>query len=191
MTPKYYRAVMERRVYRGSRAARISAWVVVSFLFLIGVVVATGSPSDPGKGGTIVAVLGVAAGVIAVLCSLWLGALLAADGLTVTSDGLINRRNLHRRPIGWHEVESFTVGPGRGRMRYPTLFVCLKDGSKVMTSVTSFTVGYPSLAAHELTSLQASAEPSEVVRQDDELLQLLYGFKSRPAGRAACGGTWL
>lgn len=98
--------------------------------FIVGVVIATVSPGDPGKGGTIGVVFGVAIGVYVVLVSLWMGALLVTNGLTVTSDGLANRLNLRRRLIGWPEVESFTVGPG-GWRRYPTLIICLTNGSRV------------------------------------------------------------
>jgi hypothetical protein len=149
--------VISRRVYRTQRAARVFAWILALFVFLLGVVIATGSPSEPGKGGTIGVILGVLGGVFGVLLSLWMGAFLATDGLTVSSDGLINRRNLRRRLMSWSEVESFTVGPGRGRMRYPTLIICLTDGSQVLTSVTSFTARHPSQVARELTGLQRSA----------------------------------
>ncbi len=142
--------MIERRVYRAPRVARVIGWVLALVVFLLGVVMATSSPGDPGKGGTIGVVFGVAIGVCTVLLSLWMGACLAKDGLIVTPDGLINRRNLRRRLIGWDEVESFTVGPGRGRMRYPTLIICLTDGSRVLTTVTSFTAGLPSQVAREL-----------------------------------------
>ena len=155
-----------RRVYRGPRVVRLLGWILVLALFLVGVVTATGSPGDPGKGGTIGVILGVAAGAVGTLLSLWMGAVLATNSLTVTSAGLISRKNLRRRLIGWTEIESFTVGPGRGRMRYPTLIVCLRDGSKVITNVTSFTDGHPSLVARELTALQASAAASAVTSQD-------------------------
>jgi hypothetical protein len=158
--------VIERRVYRGPRVVRVLAWMLVLGFFLVGVVTATGSPGDPGKGGTIGVILGVAVGTAVTLLSLWLGAVLATNSLTVTSAGLISRNNLRRRLIGWPEIESFTVGPGRGRMRYPTLIVCLRDGSKVITSVTSFTAGHPSLVARDLTALQASAAGSTATGQD-------------------------
>jgi len=138
----------------------VLAWVLALFFFLLGVVIATGSPGDPGKGGTIGVVFGVAVGVCVVLLSLWMGALLVTSGLIVTSDGLANRYNLRRRLIGWPEVESFTVGPGRGWRRYPTLIICLTDGSQVLTNVTSFTAKHPSQVARELIALQANAATS-------------------------------
>jgi len=134
----------------------VLAWVVALVFFIMGVGIAASSPGNPGKGGTIGAVFGVAVGVFVVLVSLWMGALLVTNGLTVTSDGLANRLNFRRRLIGWAEVDSFTVGPGRGRMRYPTLIICLTDGSRVLTSVTSYTAKQPSQVARELTALQAS-----------------------------------
>lgn len=158
--------VIGRRVYRAQRAARALACIVALAVFLVGVVTATGGPGDPGKGGTVGVVLGVVTGALVSLLSLWLGAVLATNSLTVTSAGLIHRSNLRRRLIDWPDVESFTVGPERGRMGYPTLIVCLRDGSKVVTRVTSFTAGYPSLVARELTALQASAAAPAATSQD-------------------------
>jgi hypothetical protein len=134
--------------------------------FLIGVVTATGSPGDPGKGGTIGVVGGVVIGVLAALFSLWMGAVLATNSLIVTSAGLIHRHNLRRRLIGWPEIESFTVGPGRGRMRWPALIVRLSDGSQVITNVASYTTGYPGRIARELTAVQASSAAAAVTSQD-------------------------
>jgi PH (Pleckstrin Homology) domain-containing protein len=138
----------------------VLAWVVALVFFIMGVVM---TASSPGNGGTLGVVFGVAIGVyvalgvFVVLVSLWLGALLVTNGLTVTSDGLANRLNLRRRLIGWPEVDSFTVGPGDRWRKYPTLIICLTDGSRVLTSVTSYTAKYPSQVARELTALQASA----------------------------------
>lgn len=155
-----------RRVYRAPGIAIVPGWICVVVFFLVGVVTATGSPGDPGKGGTIGVVLGVAVGVLAALFSLWMGAVLATNSLIVTSAGLIHRHNLRQRLIGWPEVESFTVGPGRRRMRWPTLIVRLNDGSRVFTSVASYTTGYPGRVARELTELQASAAAAAVTSQD-------------------------
>jgi hypothetical protein len=138
----------------------VGAWVPTLLFFLLGVGIAASSSGDPGKGGTIGVVFGVATGVFAALVGLWSGALLVTSGLTVTADGLVNRYNLRRRLIGWAEVESFTVGPGRGPMRYPALIIRLTDGSRVLTSVTSVTAKHPSRVARELTALQADAATS-------------------------------
>lgn len=155
-----------RRVYRAPGIALVPGWIVAAVVFLVGVVTATSSPGNPGKGGTIGVVLGVAVGVFATLLSVWMGAFLATNMLIVTSAGLIHRRNLRRRLIGWPEIESFTVGPGRGRMGWPTLIVRLNDGSRVFTSVASYTTGYPGRVARELTALQASAATAAVTGQD-------------------------
>jgi Bacterial PH domain len=148
--------MIERRVYRAPRLTRVLSWIFVLAFFLGGVVTATGSPRDPGKGGTIGAVLGVAVGVCVILLSLGVGAVVATSSLIVTSAGLTYRNKLRRRLITWAEIESFTVGPGRGRGRWPTLVVCLNDGSKVVTNVASFTAGHPAQVARELTALQTS-----------------------------------
>jgi|HubBroStandDraft_6_1064221.scaffolds.fasta_scaffold1402312_1 hypothetical protein len=95
-----------------------------------------------------------------------MGAVLATNSLIVTSAGLICRTNLRRRVIGWPEIDSFTVGPGRGRMRWPALIVRLDDGSKVITGVSSFTTGHLVPVARELTALQASAAATAVTSQD-------------------------
>jgi hypothetical protein len=158
--------VIGRRVYRASGIAIVPGWICIVVFFLVGVVTATGSPGDPGKGGTIGVVLGVAVGVLAALFSLWMGAVLATNSLIVTSAGLIHRHNLRRRLIGWPEIESFTVGPGRGRMRWPTLIVRLSDGSQVITDVASYTTGYPGRIARELTAVQASSAAAAVTSQD-------------------------
>jgi hypothetical protein len=142
----------------------VPIWILVVGFFLIGVVTATGSPGHPGKGGTIGVVFGVAVGVLVALLSLWMGAVLATNSLIVTSAGLIHRHNLRRRLIGWPEIESFTVGPGRGR-KGPVLIVRLSDGSQVITSITSHT-GYPDRIARELTAVQASSAAAAVTSQD-------------------------
>ena len=56
---------------------RVLSWILVLAFFLLGVVTATGSPGDPGKGGSIGVVLGVAVGVFVILLSLWTGAVVA------------------------------------------------------------------------------------------------------------------
>jgi hypothetical protein len=43
----------------------VPAWICAAVLFVVGVVTATGSPGDPGKGGTIGVILGVAVGISA------------------------------------------------------------------------------------------------------------------------------
>jgi hypothetical protein len=153
-------AVIERKVYRAQSVPRVLGWVLALVFFLMGVLIAAGSPGDPAKGGPIGVVYGVAIGVCLVLLSLGLGTLLVTNGLTVTSDGLANRHTLRRRVIGWPEVESFTAGPGRGPYRFPTLIICLTDGSRVLTDVTSFTAKHPSQVARELTALQANTATS-------------------------------
>jgi hypothetical protein len=151
--------VVKRTNRRGGRRSSIPA-------LLVGVVTAAGSPGDPGKGGTPGVVLGVITGASAALLALLLGVVMATSGLIVTPAGLIHRKNLRSKPVGWPEIESFTVGPGRSRMGWPALVICLKDGSRVITSVVSFTARYPALVARELTALQADAAAIAVTGQD-------------------------
>ena len=142
------------KVYRPPFLSRAIGWVATGVWFLIGVVTAAGSPGAPGKGGTTGVVLGVAVGVIAALSSVWMGAVLATNRLIVTSAGLTYSHNLRRRLIGWAEVQSFGVGPGRGRMRYPTVVIRRNDSSMLVTNLASFTSTYPARVANELTAWQ-------------------------------------
>ena len=61
------------KVYRAQRLARVLGLMFILGGFIVGEVTAIGSPSDPGKGGTIGVVLGVAVGIFAILLSLWAG----------------------------------------------------------------------------------------------------------------------
>jgi hypothetical protein len=149
--------VAQRKVYQPQGTARAFSWVLATVWFVLGVGIAASSPGDAGKGGTAGVIIGVSAGVVTVLLALWLGVLLATNGLTVTSDGLSIKHNLRTRLIGWPEVKSFSVGPGRGRNHYPALIICLTDGTQVITDVVSATARYPSQVAWELTNLQANA----------------------------------
>jgi hypothetical protein len=128
---------------------------------------AAGSPGDPGKGGTAGVVSGVIVGVSVTLLSLLMGAILATNSLIVTPAGLIHKKNLRSKAIGWPEVRSFTVGPGRSRMRWPALIIRLNDDSQVITNVESFTVRYPGRVARELAALQADALAAAAVASPD------------------------
>jgi hypothetical protein len=160
--PKRPEGVTGCRVYRAQRLARVLGWLVILVFFMVGVVTATGSPGDPGKGGTIGVVLGVAIGISVILLSLWAGAVAVTSSLIVTSTGLIHRNNLRKRLISWPEIDSFTVEAGQRRMsmHWPTLVVRLKDGTKVFTNVTSFTAAHPTRVARELAVLQTGAAVS-------------------------------
>ena len=128
-----------RNVYRAAGSTLVTVWACVVGFFLVGIVTATGSPGDPRKGGTAGVVLGVATGVLVTLFSLLLEAVMATNSLIATSAGLIHRNNLRSKLIGWPEIESFTVEPGRSRMGWPALIIRLNDGSRVTTNVASFT----------------------------------------------------
>ena len=152
-----------RKTYRAP--GRVPGWAFVAIFFLVGVVIAVGSPGNPGKGGTPGVVLGVIVGASVALLALLMGAVLATNCVIVTPAGVIHRNNLRSKPIGWPEIESFTVGPGRGRMQWPALIIRLNDGSRVITNVTSFRAKYPALVARELTALQADVATAAVTSQ--------------------------
>jgi hypothetical protein len=158
--------VVGRKTYRAPRRAIVPGWAIVVGFFLVGVVTAVGSPGNPGKGGTPGVVLGVIVGASVALLALLMGAVLATNCVIVTPAGVTHRNNLRSKPIGWPEIESFTVGPGRGRTRWPALIIRLNDGSRVITNVTSFTARYPALVARELTALQADVATAAVTSQD-------------------------
>lgn len=155
-----------RKTYRAPGSALVPGWACAVLCFLVGVVTAVGSPGDPGNGGTPGVVLGVIAGTSVVLIALLMGAILATNCVTVTPAGLICRSNLRSKLIGWPEIESFAVGPGRGRMRWPALVIRLNDGSRVITSVASSTARYPALVARELTAPQADTTTAAITSQD-------------------------
>ena len=146
-----------RKVYRASSGTRVLGWVCAAGFFLVGVVTAVGSPGHPGKGGTAGVILGVAVGVLVTLFSVMLGAVMATNSLIVTPARLIHRDNLRSLPLTWPAIESFTVGPSRTLMRWPALVICLRDDSRVVTSVISFTARYPAMVARELTAMQADS----------------------------------
>jgi hypothetical protein len=158
--------VIGRKAYRAPGRVIVPGWAFVVMFFLIGVVTAVGSQGNPGKGGTPGAVLGVIVGVSVALLALLTGAVLATNCVIVTSAGVIHRNNLRSKPIGWPEIESFTVGPGRGRMGWPALIIRLNDGSRVITNVTAFRARHPALVARELTALQADVATTAVTSQD-------------------------
>lgn len=158
--------MIRRKAYRAPGKAIVPGWAIVVSFFLIGVVTAVGSSGNPGKGGTPGMVLGVIVGASVALLVLLMGSVLATNCVIVTPAGLIHRNNLRSKPIRWPEIESFTVGPGRGRMRWPALIIRLNDGSRVITNVTSFTDRYPGLVARELTALQADVATAAVTSQD-------------------------
>jgi hypothetical protein len=152
------------KVYRPPLLSRVIAWVAAGVFFIVGAVTAAGSPGDPGKGGTIGVVLGVTVGVIAALLSVWMGAVVATNRLIVTSAGLMYRNKLRRRLIGWAEVQSFGVGPGRGRMRYPTVVIRRNDGSLLVTNLANWTSAYPARIADELTAWQQQLGSASPIR---------------------------
>lgn len=155
-----------RKVYRAPGAVIVPGCIVFACLLVIGLGTAVSSPGAPGKGGTAGAVLGVAVGMCCVLFSLWGGAIVATNGLTVTSAALVHRSSLRSTTIGWPEIESFTVGPGRGRMRWPAVIIVMKNGSRVVTSVASYTARRPAQVARELTDLQADIAAAAPACQD-------------------------
>ena len=162
----HYQAMPERtevplprsvlKVYRPPVLSRVIAWVATGVSFLVGLSMVTIGPSQRDGAST------VAVGALVLLLSLWLWTALATYRLNVTPAGLVYGNYLRRRVVGWAEVQSFGVGPGRGRMRYPTVVIRQNDGLLVVTNLANFTSTYPARIADELTAWQhqlGSASP--------------------------------
>jgi hypothetical protein len=65
--------VIGRKAYRTPGRAIVPGWACVVIFFLLGVVTAAGSPSNPGKGGTAGVVFGVIVGASVALLALLMG----------------------------------------------------------------------------------------------------------------------
>lgn len=117
------------------------------------------TPSDAGVSSVVV-------GALVVLLSLSLAVVLVTNRLIVTSAGLILWNTMRKRFIGWPEIRSFGVGPGRSVMRWPALVIRLGDGSATVTNLSSFTRTYPVRVAGELDALQRDLAPATLTGGD-------------------------
>jgi hypothetical protein len=141
------------------------AWVGCAGFFVVGLSMVTVGSSQHGGVGIVVL------GTLALLFSAWLGSVLATNRLIVTAAGLVYWNNLRRRHIGWPEIRSFGVGPGRSYMRWPCLVIHLDNGSVTVTIVSSFTTTYPARVAGELSALRrdlAAGSPPGADRPEEE-----------------------
>jgi hypothetical protein len=136
------------RVYRARFSSIALAWMGCAGFFVVGLSMVTIGPSQHGGVGSVVV------GTLVLLLSAWLGSVLATNRLIVTAGGLVYWNYLRRRHIGWPEIRSFGVGPGRSKMQWPCLVIRLDNGSVTVTSLGSFTTTYPARVAGELTALQ-------------------------------------
>jgi hypothetical protein len=153
-------AITELKVYRASFISIALAWVCLAGFLLVGLSMVTIGPHEHGG------VLGVVIGALLLVFSLWAGAVLATNRLIVTPPGLIYWNYLRRKSIGWPEIRSFGVGPGRSRMRWPALVIHLDDGSVTATNLASFTRKYPARIADELDALQRQLAPASLTGCD-------------------------
>jgi hypothetical protein len=141
------------RDYRPPLASVAPGWVFTGLWLFLGLSTVTLGPGKHDWGGTVL-------GALVLLSAFWLAAHLATSRLTVTPDGVVSRNYLRRKVVGWAEIESFGVGPSRGRMRYPTVVIHRKDGSLLVTCLASFTRTYPARIADELTAWQRRLAPA-------------------------------
>jgi hypothetical protein len=144
----------ELKVYRAPFACMVPGWVGAGLLFLIGVGGVTFGARQS------YAALNVVTGVLALLFSLMLGAVLATNRLIVTPAGLVYCNNLRRRVLSWTGVRSFGVGASRTMMRWPTLVIRRDDDSALVTHLASFTRKYPAQIADELAAWQRQLAPA-------------------------------
>jgi hypothetical protein len=153
-------ATAELKVYRASVVCVVPAWPVPVIFFVIGLggVTIGARQSYPA--------LNVVIGALALLFSLWLGAVLATNRLIVTPVGLLVWNYLRRSSVSWAEVRSFGVGPSRSPMRWPGLIIRRNDGSVLMTNVVAFTRRYPARIADELAAWQRDLAPGTLPRAD-------------------------
>ncbi len=138
----------ELKVYRASLICIAPGWACFAGFLIVGLSMVTVGPDDHGGA------LSVVVGASVLLMSLWAGAVLATNRLIVTPAGLVYWNYLRRKSIGWPEIRSFGVGPGRSRMRWPALVIRLDDGSATVTNLASFTRTHPARIGDELGALQ-------------------------------------
>jgi hypothetical protein len=155
----------ELRVYRARSRSVGLAWAGCAGFFVVGLsMVTVGSGQHGGVGVVVLSAL-------ALLFCAWLGSVLATNRLIVTAAGLVYWNNLRSRHIGWSEIRSFGVGPGRSKMRWPCLVIHLGNGSVTVTSLSSFTATYPARVAGELSALRrelAAGSPPGADRPEGE-----------------------
>lgn len=141
------------KVYRPPFLSTPLGLLIAAVWFLIGLSMVTIAPFDWGT---------LAVGTLALLLSLWLGGVSATNRLIVTPAGVAYSYYLHRKVVGWVEVQSFEVGASRGLMRYPTVVIRRNDGSVLVTNLASFTKTYPARIADELTAWQCRLAPASL-----------------------------
>lgn len=149
------------KVYRAPAAISAVGWVTFALAVVLGLSMVTVGSGQPGAVGNVVI------GTLVLLLSAWFGSIIATNRLIVTEDGLVHWYNLRWRRIGWAEIQSFSVGPGRTAMRWPCLVIRLDNGWVTVTSVSSFTRRYPARVADELSVLQQAfgSDPPTDLRQ--------------------------
>jgi hypothetical protein len=140
----------EPRVYRAQLVSVAGAALGCLAFFLVGL---GGLVDEPQSG-----VSGIIVGALALLFSLWLGAVLATNRLIVTPAGLVYWNNLRRRFINWPQIRSFEVGRARSPLPWPGLVVRLEAGSVTVACVTG-TRQFVARAADELRGLQREHAP--------------------------------
>lgn len=141
-------SVSRPRAYRVPAAMSAIGWMASALGLFLGLSMVTVGSGQPGAVGNVVI------GTLVLVFSAWFGSTVATNRLIVTEDGLVHWHNLRRRRIGWAEIRSFGVGPGRTAMRWPCLVVRLDNGWVPVTSLSSFTRRYPARVAGELSVLQ-------------------------------------
>ena len=143
------------KVYRPPFFSLALGWLFAGFWFLLGLSMVTIGPSQRDWGS-------VGVGVVVLLIGLWTFAVLATNRLIVTPAGVACSYYLRRRVVGWAEVQSFGVGRSRGTNPYPTVVIHRKDGSVLVTNLSSFTRKYPARIADELTAWQHRLAPASL-----------------------------
>jgi hypothetical protein len=147
----------QTKIYRPQSVSIILGGAAAATFFVVGLSgVTVGASQHDGAGSVVV-------GAVAVLFSLCLGVTLATNRLVVTAAGLVYWNNLRRRFIGWPEIRSFGVGPGRSVARYPCPIIYLNVGKVTVTSLASFTAKRPTGIVGQLTAFQRDLAPAGYV----------------------------
>lgn|ERR1022692_2451538 len=90
---------------------------------------------------------------ISVAFSIWLAALVITNGLTVTPEYIVYRKNFRKRTIPWSSVRSFDIGKSQSVVRWPCLVINLDSGRMRVDSIAG-TRSFVDRVAAELRSFQ-------------------------------------
>ncbi len=166
-----------RLVFRPSPPSYVAVWVLTTFSVLLGLVLVLGGLGWGARIGGVVSLLSAAFFIRAIATSV----------LIATPAELVYWDWTRRRSLEWTEVQSFHVGPGLGRVGWPTVIITLRTGTRIPTQVAAYRRSYPARIAAELTALQRQYAPAPPSSGGGQRTMGGAGALSLAAGLALAG----